>query len=65
MDKDKKWEKFKDWFIDRLGYMFVSFSFVVVGGTVLIFLISGDSRLILLLIIGSISNAIITGAWRK
>ena len=65
MDKNKKWGRFNHWFIDRLGYMFVSFSFVVIGGAVLIFLIGGDSRIVLLLIIGGISNAIITGAWRK
>ena len=65
MDKNKKWDRFNDWFINRLGYMFVSFSFVVIGGAVLIFLIGGDSRIVMLLIIGGISNAIITGAWRK
>ena len=65
MDKNKKWGRFNDWFINRLGYMFVSFSFVVIGGAVLIFLIGGDSRIVMLLIIGGISNAIITGAWRK
>lgn len=65
MDKNKKWDRFNDWFINKLGYMFASFSFVIIGGAVLIFLIGEDSRIVMLLIIGGISNAIITGAWRK